>query len=172
MTFPALHLLPLGLCLAVATCWDLAKRRIPNTVAAAAGLSGLVAQALDRGILAAGSGLAAAAIVIALLYRPWMAGGVGGGDVKLAAAVAIWVGLGGIVKYALGVAVAGGAVAVVAYFCSTRAVRKEMKANLTFAAIDQSLQSLPSISPKGPGRVSVPYGLAIAAGAAVALWKP
>src|SRR5262245_34388005 len=119
MTFPPLHLLPLGLSLAVATCWDLAKRRIPNGVAAAAGLSGLVVQSVDRGLLAAGSGLAAAAIVIALLYRPWMAGGIGGGDVKLAAAAAIWVGLGGIVKYVLGVAVAGGLVAVVAYLYST-----------------------------------------------------
>jgi prepilin peptidase CpaA len=169
MTFPALHVVPLGVCLIAAAGWDLARNRIPNMVSGAAALSGLVVQVADRGIVAAASGLAAAVIVVAVLYRPWLAKGIGGGDVKLAAAVAIWVGLGALVRYALGVAVVGGLIAIVAYFRSTRAVRGEVRANLTLAAVDQSL---PSISARGPGRVPVPYGLAIAAGAIIALWKP
>jgi Flp pilus assembly protein protease CpaA len=167
MTFPALHLLPLGLCLIAATVWDVARRRIPNGVVAIAALSGLVVQIVDRGLLAAASGLGAAVIVIALLYRPWTAGGIGGGDVKLAAAAAIWVGLAGMVRYALGVAVAGGLVAAIAYLLSTRSVKREVRTNLTLAMVDQSL---PPVSPRAPGRVSVPYGLAISAGAIVALW--
>jgi prepilin peptidase CpaA len=167
LTFPAWHVLPLGLLLVVATSWDLAKQRIPNPVVAAVAVFGLVVQVFDRGILSAASGLAAASIVIALLYFPWTLGGIGGGDVKLAAAVAIWVGLGAFVRFALAVAVAGGLVAAVRYFFLRAPDRKEVRANLTLAALGQGL---PSISQRGPGRV-VPYGLAIGLGAFVALWK-
>jgi prepilin peptidase CpaA len=152
----------------VAAAWDLARRRIPNAVVAATGLAGLVVQVVDRGALAAGSGLAAAMIVIGLLYRPWTAGGIGGGDVKLAAAVAIWVGLGGLIGYVLGTAAAGGLVALGAYLLSARGVRREIRTNLALAAVEQSLPPAP---PQAPGRVGVPYGVAIAVGAAIALWR-
>ena len=122
---------------------------------------------VDRGGLAVASGLGAAVIVIAVLYRPWTAGGIGGGDVKLAAAVAIWVGLGAMIRYALGVAVAGGLVAAIAYLLSTRAIKREVRANLTLAMVDRSL---PPVALREPGRVTVPYGLAISAGAFIALW--
>jgi prepilin peptidase CpaA len=166
MTFPALHLLPLGLCLLAATVWDVVRRRIPNAVVAIAALSGLVVQIVDRGFLAAASGLGAAVIVIALLYRPWMARGIGGGDVKLAAATAIWVGLAGMVKYALGVAIVGGLVAAIVYLLSPRSIKREIKANLTLALVEQSLPPVPQREP----RRHAPYGLAISAGAIVALW--
>ncbi len=166
MTFPASHLLVLGVCLALATGWDVATRKIPNLVTGAAALTGVVAQLVDHGGWSTLSGLAAAAIGIALLYRPWVAGGIGGGDVKMAAAVAIWVGLGGMIRYALAVAAAGGVVALVMYSLSRKAIRQDIKANLTLAALQQSL---PTVEVRAAGRPSVPYGLAIAAGAAFAL---
>jgi prepilin peptidase CpaA len=146
--------------------WDLAKRRIPNLVTGAVAVLGLVAQLVDRGWLSAASGLAAAVVSVALLYRPWVAGGIGGGDVKLAAAVAIWVGLESMIRYALAVAAAGGVVALVMYFSSRKAVRQDVKTNLTLAALQQTL---PTVEVRAAGRASVPYGLAIAAGAAFAL---
>jgi len=149
-------------------CWDLARRRIPNLVTAAVALSGLIVQLVDRGPLALASGVGAAILVMAALYRPWLAGGIGGGDVKLASAVSIWVGMGGLFWYVLYVAVAGGLVAAVVYALSARAVRREVRANLTLAALDQSL---PPVSPQAPGRLSVPYAMAIAAGAVVTLWR-
>ena len=86
--------------------------------------------------------------------------------VKMAAAVAIWVGLDGMIRYALAVAAAGGVVALVMYFLSRKAIRQEVRTNLTLAALQQSL---PSVEVRAGGRPSVPYGLAIAAGAAFAL---
>src|SRR5215467_13090610 len=92
MTFPAFHLAPLGVCLAVGVACDVTRRRIPNAISLLTAVSGLVVQVVDRGTVAALSGLGAATLTIALLYRPWAAGagGLGGGDVKLAASVAIW----------------------------------------------------------------------------------
>jgi prepilin peptidase CpaA len=166
LTFPALHLLPLGVCLVIATVWDIARRRIPNVVTGAVALLGVAAQLVDRGAWSVASGLAAAVISVALLYRPWTAGGIGGGDVKMAAAVAIWVGLGGMIRYALAVAAAGGVVALVMYFSSRKSIRQDVKTNLTLAALQQTL---PTVEVRAEGRKSVPYGLAIAAGAAFAL---
>jgi prepilin peptidase CpaA len=166
LTFPASHLLPLGVCLAVGSIWDVAKRRIPNVVTGTVALTGLTAQLVDRGSWSVLSGVSAAIISVALLYRPWVAGGIGGGDVKLAAAVAIWVGLGGMIRYALAVAAVGGVVATIMLLLSRKAIRQEVKANLTLAALHQTLPAVPA---PAPGRHSVPYGLAIAAGAAFAL---
>ncbi|HEY2731847.1 MAG TPA: A24 family peptidase [Polyangia bacterium] len=150
----------------IGAVWDLAKRRIPNLVTGAAAVLGLVAQLVDRGWLSAASGLVAAVVSVALLYRPWAAGGIGGGDVKLAAAVAIWVGLGSMIRYALAVAAAGGVVALAMYFSSRKAIRQDVRTNLTLAALQQTL---PTVEVPAAGRASVPYGLAIAAGAAFAL---
>jgi prepilin peptidase CpaA len=166
MTFPAPHLLCLGVIVTIGAAWDLAKRRIPNLVTGAAAVLGLVAQLVDRGWLSAASGVAAAVVSVALLYRPWVAGGIGGGDVKLAAAVAIWVGLGSMIRYALAVAAVGGVVALAMYFSSRKAIREDVRANLTLAALQQTL---PTVEVRAAGRASVPYGLAIAAGAAFAL---
>ena len=166
MTFPAPHLLPLGVCLVIGSIWDIAKRRIPNLLTGAVALLGVVAQLVDRGGWSVASGLGAAVVSVALLWRPWMAGGIGGGDVKMAAAVAIWVGLGGMIRYALAVAAAGGVVALVMYFFSRKSVQQDVKTNLTLAALQQTL---PTVEARAEGRPSVPYGLAIAVGAAFAL---
>lgn len=166
MTFPAPHLLPLGVLLSIGAISDIAKRRIPNWVTGAVAVLGLAAELVDRGAWAAASGVGAAVLTVALLYRPWMAGGIGGGDVKLAAAVAIWVGLNGMIRYALAVAALGGVVALVMFFLMRKSIRQEVKTNLTLAALQQTL---PTVEARAPGRVSVPYGLAIAAGAAIAL---
>lgn len=152
----------------VGAAWDIAKRRIPNVVTGAAALAGIAVQLLDRGWSSALSGLAAAALTVLLLYRFWTAGGLGGGDVKMAAAVAITVGLDGMFRYALAVAAAGGVVALIMYVLSRKSVRQEVRTNLTLAALQQTL---PSVEIRRPGRPSVPYGLAIAAGAAFVLLR-
>lgn len=162
-TFPAMHLLPLGLCLGAGAAWDVAKRRIPNAISFAIALSGLVVQVADRGWLAALSGIGAGALTVALLYVPWTHG-FGGGDVKLAASAAIWVGLGNMVRYALAVSASGGVVAIVAYLLSEKEARGEMRTNLTLAVFEQRF---PSVPVSGPGRRSVPYGVAVSAGALI-----
>ncbi|MEA2701208.1 MAG: prepilin peptidase CpaA, partial [Myxococcales bacterium] len=140
-------------------------------------------QLWDKGLLAALSGVAAGVLSIVVLYRAWLAGGVGGGDVKLAAAVAIWVGLPHMPTFVLATAIAGGAVAVVCYALSDGGARRQIHGNLTGALLVQELPristsstSMPSTNAPGASggvrRVSVPYGIAVAVGGAVALCAP
>ena len=105
---------------------------------------------------------------IALLFIFWQRGGIGGGDVKLAGAVAIWIGPRLLPAYWLAAALAGGVVAAVCLLASRRGVRQEIRQNLTLAALHKMM-------PDVPGRIrwpaSVPYGVAIAAGAVFVWWR-
>src|SRR5689334_4318341 len=120
MPLPIPHLVPLGVALAWAAASDLRRRRIPNAVSVFVLVSGLGVAAVDSEaggrLLATLSHLAAAGLVMVALYRPWSLGGVGGGDVKLAVAVAAWVGLDKLIGFALASAVSGGIVAMVCYW--------------------------------------------------------
>jgi prepilin peptidase CpaA len=155
----------LGLGLIVAAICDLKRRRIPNVLTFGLLIVGLAAQAIFRGPLASLSGLAAGAIVILALYVPWNAGGIGGGDVKLGAASAAWLGLGHILPFALATAVAGGVVAFVCYVVARPATRAEVRANVTLAVLQGELPTVPT---HRTGHPSVPYAVAIAAGTGIA----
>ena len=120
MLLPIPHLAPLGVGLTCAVGFDLWRRRIPNAVSVAVFVGGILVRALDGGLVASLSGLGASVLVTGVLFRPWRAGGVGGGDVKLAAAVGAWVGLEKLIWFALSTAVAGGLVALVCYFLRAR----------------------------------------------------
>jgi prepilin peptidase CpaA len=181
MTTLAVHLIPLFGCWAAAAYFDISTRKIPNSITAATAVLGLGMQLWDNGILAALSGVAAAALTVVVLYRAWLSGGIGGGDLKFAAAVSIWIGMGKMIGYALATAVAGGLVAGICYFLSKATARKEIRDNLVNAAVTQTLPSVPiargagaasSAGGASSGRMSVPYGIAVIVGGAVALWAP
>jgi prepilin peptidase CpaA len=164
MTLPIPHLGPLWAGLAVAVVSDLRRRRIPNAVSAFVLVSGLAVRAYDHGAWQALSGLGAAALVVAALYRPWLMGGIGGGDVKLAGAVAAWVPFGQLPWFALSGAAIGGLFGVIYYFRARAPARAEIRANLTLTVLQNELPSVPS---HRAGHLSLPYSLAIASGAAV-----
>jgi prepilin peptidase CpaA len=168
LSFPAGHLALLSGLLAGAAAWEIRSRRIPNFLTAAVTGTGLLAQFLVHGPLAIASGLASGLIVAIALWAPWLKGFLGGGDLKLAAALAVWTGLALLPSYLLAAAVFGGAVAVVSYVRSNRETRKEVAVNLTHVALTHELPALPAQG--HAGRVSVPYGVALAAGAMVVLW--
>jgi prepilin peptidase CpaA len=168
MHFPVAFLGTASFLLAIAALWDVRKRKIPNYLSAAIAISGLGAQIANRGLIAAGSGLAAGVVTIALLWHLWMRGKIGGGDVKAAGAAAVWIGLGLLPHYLVAMAAAGGLVGTVCYLLSSRVARAEMKTNMSVVAIglvpDAPIRG-------GEGRVSVPYGVAVAIGALVVLWR-
>ena len=93
MNLPLLLLSPLAVGLLCAVVCDLRRRRIPNAISGLVFVSGVGVSAHFGGIAAAGSALAASVILLLALYRPWRAGGIGGGDVKLAVATGAWLGL-------------------------------------------------------------------------------
>src|SRR3954447_41462 len=144
MPLPSPHLGPLGLGLALAIAFDLWRRRIPNTICAFVFVSGLAVRAIDQSYGQALLGAGAAALVVAALYRPWLAGGIGGGDVKLAAATAAWVPFARLPWFALSAAAAGGVVAGVYYLIARPAARREIRANLTLTVLQNELPAVPS----------------------------
>ncbi|HEX3904771.1 MAG TPA: prepilin peptidase [Polyangia bacterium] len=166
MTPAILHLGPLGLGLGAAIVFDLRRRRIPNVICAFVLLSAIVVRLIDQGGGAVLQGLGAAALVVAALYRPWIAGGIGGGDVKLAAATAAWIPFARLPWFALSAALAGGLVALVNYQLAQAEAKAEIRANLTLMVLQGDLPTVPSHRSKHRG---VPYGVAIACGAVLAL---
>ncbi|MGC4122012.1 MAG: A24 family peptidase [Myxococcales bacterium] len=165
MTWPLHALVVLGALLAAASTWDFAERRIPNGLILAVAATGLFLQGFSRGAPGLASGLAASLVVGALLWGPWATGRVGGGDLKLAAATAISLGLLRLPLFLLATAVVGGFVAAGYYATSPRAERAEVRSRLAGLATTGSL-SLVSGSDR---RASVPYAVAIALGTLVAL---
>jgi Flp pilus assembly protein protease CpaA len=155
--------------MAMAGICDLRARKIPNSVVVLAAASGLLVQFWAGGVLFVAGGMSAAAATVLLLFPFWKRGGMGGGDVKLAGAAAIWVGLRALPTFALATALAGGATALVCLLLSKRETRLEIQANLTMAAFHHEI---PSVPPAGAGRVSVPYAVAIAVGVACACRWP
>jgi prepilin peptidase CpaA len=129
-------------------------------------LIGLGMRGYEGGVRAFLSGMAAAAILVVVLYRPWRGGAIGGGDVKLAAATGAWVGLPLLLWFSLATLVAGGVVAGFCYLLARAPARAEVRANLIIAAVHGDMPRVPS---HRKGHLSVPYAVAIAAGAAFAL---
>ncbi len=71
---------------------DLRRFRIPNAVTFPFALTGIAFNAMQGGGWGLGHSLAGAAIGFVLLLVPFLAGGFGGGDVKLLTAIGAWVG--------------------------------------------------------------------------------
>jgi len=76
------------ICLVSAAWRDLAVRRIPNVFSYAIAVAGVCLRAFD-GLTALGGSVAAASALFAVLFLLFARGLLGGGDVKLAAAVAL-----------------------------------------------------------------------------------
>lgn len=164
---PIAHLSLLGIGLLCAAICDLKLRRVPNVVSAFVLTTGIGINWVNHGLGAALSGLAAAVLAIASLFALWKARMLGGGDVKLAAAAASWIGLHHFVWFILATAVAGGVVAVIGYLLAGASTRKEVRANLLLAGLHGEMPAVPS---HRKGHPSVPYAVAIGAGSAVAIF--
>jgi prepilin peptidase CpaA len=138
---------------AFAAAMDLLTMTIPNRVSAAmavaffplAALAGLGPAEIASHI---GAGLLLLVIGLLLFIGGWF----GGGDAKLMAAIALWLGFENLVAYLVYVALAGGVLA--ALFSSVRA------APLPRALLGQDW-ALRLHHPNG----GIPYGIALAAGA-------
>ena len=147
--------------LALAAMRDVAVRRIPNRMAGAVALVGLLRQVAAGGILLP-AGLLAAGVVLLFASLLWLRGLMGGGDVKLLAATALLVPVAQVPVLLLAVALAGGLLSLFHILARALLPRR-----------------FPGPAPKGAVRrvlrceawrigrgAPLPYGVAIAAGAA------
>lgn len=155
-----------GLLLAAAAASDTAARRISNRLTVPLAIGGLGVQIGIVGVVNASAALAVAGALGAVLLIPWSRGWLGGGDLKLAAGAAVWVGGDRIATYLLASAVVAGGLSVMAYAASNGASRSQIRSNLGGALRGKRVSVAARAS---GGRVSVPVGAAFAAGALFAV---
>lgn len=146
---------------AVAAACDLKSRRVPNELVLVILAAGLLRHALALDVFALVLGLAGVAVGLAMLLPAFAARWVGGGDVKLLAALGAWLGpwdtlVGGLYGIALGGALAAG-MAIVG------GVGREVAHNLGAAVVTLS-------SPVAPRRhrgLVVPLALPLSIGCSI-----
>jgi prepilin peptidase CpaA len=153
----------------LAAVLDLRSRRIPNLVTASAFLIALVVRSLI-GFDALGAGLLGALLGFAVVFPLFAMRGIGGGDAKLVIAVGAFLGPSGMVVALLATALAGGVMSLAA----------AARSGVVLPALYNSGGLIKWVFTLGrhgerttllaPGVVSVPYGVAIAAGTMVALF--
>jgi prepilin peptidase CpaA len=158
MTSPA-HIAILQGLLAVACASDVARRRVPNAVVAALAVAGLAARAAGGGPVEAAWGAAAGAATLVVLLPAWATGKLGGGDAKLAAAAAVWLGPSRLPAFLLLAAAAGLPVAV-----GTRVAHRLERRRLAQAGAGGGVAG-----PHAPSPETVPVAVAIAVGALLAM---
>ncbi|MBC7477914.1 MAG: prepilin peptidase [Pseudorhodobacter sp.] len=135
---------------------DLATMRIPNRVVVTILLGYAVLAPLSGFSLAQlALGLVAASVVFLLAFGAFACGWMGGGDVKLMAAAALWLGLPQMVAFLLWTSIAGGLL--------TLALMAYRSLPLTQMAFDATGWA----SRLHLDRTRVPFGVAIAAGSLI-----
>lgn len=158
-----------ALCVAGAA-FDLRSRRIPNFLTLPGILAGLLVHGLTAGWHGLGNSAAAGAIAFAIFLLFWLAGGMGAGDVKLMTAAACMAGLAHVAWLLILTALAGGLMAV--GLALWRRQFKETILNVGAIAVHHRFEGLtphPQLNVENTRTLRLPYGLAIAAGAAMVL---
>lgn len=147
--------------IAAAVC-DVRTRRIPNVVTALMALAGLVVCWTGIGPASLRAGLLAGGLSLVVGMMLQMMRVMGGGDVKLFAAAAVWLGPAPTTTAALATAIAGGLAGL--YYLRTPALRAAP------SRIEPTPLSRLQLD-DGPDDQRVPYGVAIAAGCLWAWWS-
>ena len=161
----------LALTMLVAAVWDLRERRIPNAVTVS-GFGVALGLRMLPGGLELMPGLLGALIGFGITFPLFVLGGFGGGDAKLMIASGAYLGTGLLLPFLLVVGIVGGLLAVI-----TALRQGVMVAALVNAK--NLLMSLLTLGKSGEirtletaGALTIPYGVAIAAGALVAWFLP
>jgi prepilin peptidase CpaA len=141
--FPAL--------MALSASMDLVTMTIPNKISIALAIGYLVAAlALGTPLILILIHLSCGAAILALTFGLFSMGWIGGGDAKLAAATAVWMGWGLVLDYGLTAAILGGVLTVILLFARS----------LTLPLFLERHEWIARLHHRKSG---VPYGIALAA---------
>ena len=164
------HIAAVAMCL-VACAYDLRTRRIPNVLTLGAAALALAFHAIGGGLGGVGTSFAGWLVGGALLVPLFWLGGMGGGDVKLLAALGAWVGPGEVVWVALCSAIAGGALGVTLALAHGYLVRacRNVWALVGFWLIE-GLQPMPELTLDRARGPRLAYAVPILAGLVVTVW--
>jgi prepilin peptidase CpaA len=151
---------------------DARTSRIPNRLVLAGLLLAPAAALAHGGVAGLGAALAAAAIAFGIGFAGFALGAIGGGDAKFLMVGAALVGLHQLVPYLLAAGAVGGLLAVL----SVVRQRRGIEATVMTADLAKSMATLGRKGYRGrlgeEGRMAVPYGVAIAAGALIVQFTP
>jgi prepilin peptidase CpaA len=136
----------LGLALCAAAVEDAVRLRISNFTCLAVIFGAMIAMAIHGFPLALWQNAVVFLAILAVGTAAFAANVLGGGDVKLLAAVGLWMNFAGAVWFVAAVLIAGGLVAM--FFLVTRPLRRRKRA-----------------AGGKRGGAHIPYGIAVAAGA-------
>jgi prepilin peptidase CpaA len=149
-----------GFLLGIGIYLDLKRHRIPNLLTLPACLAGVLYHILSSGfasgLLFSMKGLA---LGLAILIIPFLIGGMGGGDVKLLAALGSWLGPAGVFNLFLYGALAGGVIALI--MVAKKSGLEGIKSIFLGIFFDLAARQRPQIDQRNPG---LPYSIPIAAG--------
>jgi prepilin peptidase CpaA len=145
--------------------WDLVLRRVPNALALAIAAAGVASRCSLEGARSATVAVLASITVALILIVPWRLGLMGGGDIKLAAAIVPWVYPERLQLFFCAAAIAGAVVTTPYYVPMLRAWQAR-------AATSSVLQGVAETARQTPRRRVAPLGVGIAIGGVIAvLWR-
>jgi prepilin peptidase CpaA len=144
---------------------DVRGARIPNWLTYSGLGSALAVRGVVLGWVGFKGGFAGLLLAGGIFYFLFLLGGMGGGDVKLMAAVGAWAGVKQAETILIGSAIAGGILAVW-YVLAYRQLGQALLNTLALAQhhLTSGLRPHPYLNIKQPGTVRIPYGLAVAVG--------
>ncbi len=154
-----------------ATC-DVRSRRIPNWLTGTSMALGLVLHWSLQGWMALWTCLLAGVIAGGAFLVFYLGGGMGAGDVKLVAAVSVLAGLSHVGEVLIATTLLGGVFAVV--LALSRGRLKPVLVNVVTLVTHHGKAGFtphPELNITNPVTLRLPYGVAIAAGAAVTSWN-
>ena len=169
VAIPSVVALAVGL---TACVTDLKSRRIPNVLTFGAAVAALAFHAITAGWSGLGDAAAGWAVGLVVFLPFFVLKGIGGGDVKLMAALGAWLGPEKALWVGFWSALAGGPMALIVVL--SRGYARQAFANiwslLTFWRT-QGLRPHPGLTLDSPGSPRLPYALPITVGLIVTLWR-
>ena len=162
----------MALAVALTACTlDVRTRRIPNVLTLGAALGACAYHLLTRGWWGLGTAAAGWSIGLVMFLPLFALRGMGGGDVKLLAALGAWLGPGQAIWVGLFSALAGGPLAVLLALSKgyLRRAFSNVWGLLMFWRV-AGLKPHPALTLESSGAPRLPYALPIAAGLVMTLW--
>jgi len=152
-------------CASIASLYDLRTRRIPNKLTLPAILCGLALHLVRGGPAELGLSALAGLIAGGVFLLFFMAGGMGGGDVKLMTAVGCLAGSGNIKNVLISTVLIGAVMGIA--LALYRGKFRQILGNV-FTLVqhhrNEGLEAHPELNVRNPAALRLPYALPIAAG--------
>jgi prepilin peptidase CpaA len=166
----SVQLAALAIAIGAVAC-DLRMRRIPNLLTFGAAATGLIYHFLSGGVDSFGHSAAGWLVGALVFVVPFALRGLGGGDVKLLAALGAWIGPGDVVWLALYTGIAGGAMAIVVALANgyLRRAFDNIWVLLCHWRV-AGLSALPELTLDGSSAPKLAYAMPILAGTVAVVW--